>query len=467
MSTILLVGVFLFADEKIPLSAPLKRALYFTSITSSVIASALYPPDSATIVVYAYSFISVAFALRAVELLVIHRPSQLKRLEKVHDDFSSPPVYIWQSLPSALSFARFLYVCDLLLNPRGIGWAHGSKKYLPPLEKLSAKSTPINGNGSKPSEAVEQSENEKFLLREPVQGRLTFLAIEALKLVIAFVVFDAYRTFFGRNYFQLCTNFHSLLNSAKLQKFELQYLGFELCTSPETSERIVRRFLLPPAAWAASYGFIDGIHAAVAIFSVGFLYYISPTLAGDPWMYPAVFGSWRYIFWPRLKGVFFLPFESSHADKTKVLTDKIDIWGKLWHDLCRRALVSSSTALIPKRTPLPVRRALVGVLSFVISGVVHAAGTYAVSKDAHAVLMMMVFFIVLPVFIAAQEAVTTALERILPDWSIIRELIWLLNVAYVIWWGYHTAPWFFDYSMIPESLASIPVPEHWSFWHTA
>ncbi|KAL4961887.1 uncharacterized protein BDV14DRAFT_179493 [Aspergillus stella-maris] len=443
MSTILLVGTFLFADARIPLPPSLKKGLYFTSIASSVIASALYPPSSVTILVYSYAFLSVAFALRAVELLIIHQPSELRRLEKVHDEQNSAAVYIWQPLPQDLSFVRFRFICDLLLNPRGIGWAHGSKKYLPQLEKLKTKSTPVNGIGSRLSKASGDYENEKYVLKE-LQNRSLFLAKEALKLIIAYVVYDTYRTWFGRNYFQLCVNFHSLLNSARLQSFELHCLGFQFSPSPETSERFVRRFLLPPACWTASYGFVDGIRAIAALFSVGLLHLVSPTLSGDPWVYPAVFGSLKYIFWPRLK----------------------DVWGKLWHDLCRRALVSSSIALIPQRTPLYVRRVLVGVLSFVISGIVHAAGTYAVSRDAHAVLMMIFFFIILPFFIAAQEAVNTILERALPDWYITRAVIWIFDVTYVVWWGYFTAPWFFDYSMIPESLASIPVPETWSLWST-
>jgi hypothetical protein len=110
-------------------------------------------------------------------------------------------------------------------------------------------------------------------------------------------------------------------------------------------------------------------------------------------------------------------------------------------------------------------RFFVGVLSFVISGVVHAAGTYAVSKDLHAVLMMMVFFILLPFFVALQEAVSVqVLEQFLPDWYITRILIWAVDVTYVVWWGYHTAPMFFSYSMIPESLASAPLPGSWSLW---
>ncbi|KAL4790333.1 hypothetical protein BDV19DRAFT_336622 [Aspergillus venezuelensis] len=443
MSTILLVGAFLFADTRIPLSRSLKRVLYFTSITSSVIASALYPPSSVTIIVYAYAFLSVAFAPRAVELLIIHQPSELRRLEKVHEERTSAAVYIWQPLPQDLSFVRFRFICDLLLNPRGIGWAHGSKKYLPQLEKLKTKSTPVNGNGSKLSKASGDYENELYVLREP-RNRPLFLAKEALKLIIAYVVYDTYRTWFGRNYFQLCANFHSLLNSARVQSFEHHCLGSQFSPSPETSERFVRRFLLPPACWAASYGFVDGIRAIAALYSVGLLHLVSPTLSGDPWMYPAAFGSLKYIFWPRLK----------------------DVWGKLWHDLCRRALVSSSIALIPQSTSLSVRRTLVGVLSFAISGVVHAAGTYAVSRDAHAALMMIFFFILLPFFIAAQEAVNTILERALPDWYIALAVIWIFDVTYVIWWGYVTAPWFFDYSMIPESLASIPVPESWSLWST-
>ncbi|KAL4993317.1 hypothetical protein BDV10DRAFT_27619 [Aspergillus recurvatus] len=448
MSTILLVGLFLFADEKIPLSLSLKRALYFTTIASSVITSVVYPPNSSlTIVTYANAFLSVAFALRAVELLVVNYPKQLKRLVKIHDDSTSSPVYVWESMPPPLSFSRLLWTCDLLLNPRGIGWAHGSKKYLPELVKTSGKSTTRNGNGlhSKHREDL-VNDGERFILRHPSQSRLSFLAKETIKLVIAYFVFDVYRTWFGRNYPQLCADFQALVNLDSLQHFELNYLGFQLRTSPETSEEFVRRFLLPPVCWVACYGFVDGIRAAIALLAVGGLYLVSPTLAGEPWMYPSIFGSWRYILRPRLK----------------------DIWGKLWHDLCRRALVSTSTVLIPQRTPASLRRVLVGSFSFILSGIVHSAGTYAVIRETHAVVMMMVFFILLPFFIAAQEAVSAhILERFLPASALTRACIWILDAVYIIWWGYHTAPWFFRYSMIPESLISIPVPLRWSFWHSS
>ncbi|KAL2819859.1 hypothetical protein BDW59DRAFT_151214 [Aspergillus cavernicola] len=445
MSTILLVGVFLFADETIPLSPPLKRALYFTTITSSIITSALYPLTSLVIANYANAFLSVAYALRLVELLIINHPRQLKRLEKVHDSSSSSPVYVWKPMPPALSFARLRYVCDLLINPRSIGWAHGSKKYLPRLEKLSVNSTVKAKNGYVSRENGHHQEgNEKFICKEPTE-RLSFLTKEALKLVIAYLVYDTYRIFLGPRYALLCSHFHSLLTSPNLQLFGDQYLGLQLQLSPETSARLVQRFLLPPACWAACYAFVDGIRAAVALFTVGGLYLVSPTLAADPWMYPPVFGSWRYIFWPKLK----------------------DIWGKLWHDLCRRALISTSTALIPRHTPLPLRRILVGFLCFIISGVVHAAGTYTVSRDPHAVLMIISFFILLPLWIAAQEIVSgQVLGRFLPDWQITKVIIWVLDAAYVLWWGYHTAPWFFRYSMIPEALASAPLPERWSFWES-
>ncbi|KAL4878226.1 hypothetical protein BJY04DRAFT_209434 [Aspergillus karnatakaensis] len=444
MLTILLVGAFLFADEAIPLSLIWKRALYLGTITSSVIASAIFPPKTITILVYANAFLSAAFGLRAIELLIVNQPSHLKRLEKVFDGSSSSPIYFWKPMPPALSYERLLYVVDLLINPRGIGWTHGSKKYLPHLKKMHPKSSAKNGNGSHTKQNGQQ-DTEKFILKEPTQNRLNFLGKEALKLVVAYLVYDAYRTVFGRNYGQLCVNFHAFLNSANVQSF-FRHIGIKLQASPETSAKIVRRFLLPPACWAAAYAFVDGIRAALALYAVGGLYIVSPKLAGEPWMYPAIFGPWRYIFWPRLK----------------------DIWGKLWHDLCRRALITSSAALIPRRTPAPLGRVLVGFLSFVISGVVHAAGTYAVTQDPYAVFMIMLFFILLPFFIATQEIVSVQiLERHLPDIFITRTIIWLLDAGYLIWWGYHTAPWFFSYSMIPESLASIPVLDGWSFWESS
>ncbi|KAL2809843.1 hypothetical protein BJX63DRAFT_340400 [Aspergillus granulosus] len=436
MTTILLVGAFLFADEKIPLSPPLKRGFFVTTIISTVIASVLFPLTPLIILNYANAFLSVAYALRAHDLLLTGKPGRLKRLVKVNG--SSPPEYVWQSLPPAMTLGRLVAVVDLLINPRGIGWAHGSRKYLPQLERTNANSQ--NGSHSK-TEKCQQ--NERFVLKETTQTRLSFLAMEAIKLFIAYLIYDAYRVVFGRNYAALCSNFHSFLNAPQLLQFELRYFGHQLRPSPETSAELVRRFLLPPACWAACYAFIDGIRAVFALIDVGVFYLVAPTRASDPWMYPPVFGPWQYIFWPRLK----------------------DIWGKLWHDLCRRTLISSSSALIPRQTPVALGRFLVGFLSFVISGVVHAAGAYAVSKDLHAVLMMMIFFILLPFFIALQEAISVQLlGRLLPDGYITRILIWVVDFTYLFWWGYHTAPWFFSYSMIPESLGSAPVPEWWSFW---
>ncbi|KAI9369158.1 hypothetical protein BJX61DRAFT_520747 [Aspergillus egyptiacus] len=460
MSTILLVGLFLFVDDKIPLSRPLRNALYLTTTTCSVIAAALYPPTSLVILNYANAFLSVSYALRLVELLVINHPGQLRRLVKLRcDGTSTSPKYAWKPMPPALTFTRLLYVYDLLINPRGIGWAHGSRKYLPNLEKLNVKPAAyiqteyskqndrqkgrysrnlyakLNGNRKEDS-------TEIYSLKEP-QSRLSFLAKEATRLSISYMVYDAYGTCFGRHYDLLRINFHSFLNSPNLHQFELNHLGLILQISQEASATFVQRLLLPPACWAACYAFIAGIRAAVALFAVGGLYLVSPRLADDPWMYPPVFGPWQYIFWPKLK----------------------DIWGKLWHDLCRRALITSSTALVPQRTAIPLRRVLIGFLSFVISGVAHSAGTYAVSRDTHAVLMMMVFFFLLPVFITVQEVVSALiLVRILPNGWIARVIIWTLDTVYILWWGYHTAPWFFRYSMIPEALASAPVPEKWSFW---
>jgi hypothetical protein len=295
MTTILLVGTLLFADEKIPLSPSLKRTVYVTAITSSVIASALYPPTSLIILNYANAFLSVAYALRAIELLLVDNPRRLYRLVKVND--SAPAEYVWKPLPPGMTLGRLLSVCDLLLNPRGIGWAHGSKRYLPELKRTNMTSQ--NGFQQK---AEKHQEEERFTLNVATQNRLSFLAKEALKLFIAYLVYDAYCVVFGRNYAALCSNFHSFLNGPHLLQFELQYFGHQLRPSPEASAKLVRRFLLPPACWAACYAFIDGIHAAVALIDVGMLYLVAPTRASDPWMYPPVFGSWRYMFWPRLKG---------------------------------------------------------------------------------------------------------------------------------------------------------------------
>lgn len=136
----------------------------------------------------------------------------------------------------------------------------------------------------------------------------------------------------------------------------------------------------------------------------------------------------------------------------------------MWHDLCRRPFLALSLSLIPDSCPLGLKRLLVVCLSFMVSGVVHAAGTYAVSKDWFAASMMMFFFCVLPACVVVQQIISDQiLPRILPAKSnISRVVIWLVDAAFVAAWGYYTSPWFLNYSRLPEAIESIPMPV--SFW---
>ncbi|PYI07418.1 hypothetical protein BO78DRAFT_460560 [Aspergillus sclerotiicarbonarius CBS 121057] len=396
MLTLPLLVVALFLQVKFPLLPGLRDFLYGLILLSAC-SAVFYPPDSRDFVRYTNAFLSTSLLIRAVELLLVRNLNHVKRLQKV-SYLSSSPLYAWEPISPTLGLKRFLQVCDLVGNPRAIGWSYGSSKYQPPLQKVEA----LDGANGKVCRAV-----------------------------VAYVLIDSYQAAIGRNYPSVCEGVEAFLTGV---------LGIQ--ASPATSETVMQLCILPTVSWMISYAFVDGTHAAGGVFLVGILRILSPQIAGDPWMYPPVFGAMRHMFTFSLR----------------------DIWGKMWHDLCRRPFLALSLALIPESCPVGLKRFLVVCISFAVSGIVHSAGTYAVSKDWFAVGMMMFFFCSLPFCIAVQQIISEQiLPRTLPrNSSVSRIVIWLFDAAFIMAWGYYTSPWYLKYSKLPEAMASIPLP--FSLW---
>ncbi|GLB04410.1 hypothetical protein AtubIFM57258_010376 [Aspergillus tubingensis] len=409
----------LFLHVKFPLLPGLRDTLYGIIVLSACCAI-FYPPDTRDFIRYTNAFLSTSFVIRAVELLLVHDLSHLKCLQRV-SYLSSSPVYTWEPISPTLGWKRFVQICDLIISPRAVGWSYGSPKYQPPVRKLEAVPDGANGCVPKREDIVLVADDDRF----------SFLRGKIVRALVAYFIIDSYQSAIGRNYSSV-SNF--------VETFLTNVLNIQ--ASPATTEGVIRLFILPPVHWMASYAFVDGIHAATGVISVGVLRIISPQLAAEPWMYPPVFGAIRYMFTFSLR----------------------DIWGKMWHDLCRRPFLALSLSLIPDSWPLGLKRLLVVCLSFMVSGVVHAAGTYAVSKDWFAASMMMFFFCVLPACVVVQQIISDQiLPRVLPAKSnISRVVIWLVDAAFVAAWGYYTSPWFLNYSRLPEAIESIPMPV--SFW---
>ncbi|RAL01467.1 wax synthase family protein [Aspergillus ibericus CBS 121593] len=418
MLTLPLLVVALFLQVKFPLLPGLRDFLYGLILLSAC-SAIFYPPDSRDFIRYTNAFLSTSLLIRAVELLVIRNLSHVKRLQKV-SYLSSSPLYAWEPLSPTLGLKRFRQVCDLAINPRAIGWSYGSPKYQPPLRKVEA---PDGANGCIP-------EYQNIAL---VAGgdRFSFLSSKVCRAVVAYVLIDSYQAAIGRNYPSACEGVAAFLTGV---------LGIQATSA--TSEMVMQLCILPTVSWMISYAFVDGTHALGGVFSVGILRILSPQIAGEPWMYPPVFGAMRYMFTFSLR----------------------DIWGKMWHDLCRRPFLALSLALIPETCPVVLKRFLVVCISFAVSGIVHSAGTYAVSKDWFAVGMMMFFFCSLPFFIAVQQIISEQLlPRTLPrNSSVSRCVIWLFDAAFIMAWGHYTSPWYLKYSKLPEAMASIPLP--FSLW---
>ncbi|KAF9889522.1 hypothetical protein FE257_007232 [Aspergillus nanangensis] len=204
---------------------------------------------------------------------------------------------------------------------------------------------------------------------------------------------------------------------------------------------LVREYLVGPLCWLAAYSFIDGLHALIALVDVGVLRIVWPHAASEPWMYPPLFRSGLYMLTCRLR----------------------DIWGKMWHDLCRRPLLAvSSLILTPTKHSSVLHKLAVLVLSFVVSGSVHAAGAYAVSQDVIAASMMMVFFLVMALCIALQQLVEVAVASVISARYVRGVVTWCADAVVLLAWAYYTCPWFIAWSMMPEAIVSISMP--FSLW---
>ncbi|PYH44779.1 wax synthase family protein [Aspergillus saccharolyticus JOP 1030-1] len=416
MFTLPLLVVTLFLQVKFHLRPGLKYALYASLIISALHAIFIPLKGLGDFVTYTNAFMSVSFIIRAVELLLLQNLDELMHLEKV-SQVSSSILYSWEPVHKSLGYRRFLQVCNLIANPRAIGWNHGSTKYLPPLR-------PVEGEAG--GEHCFPEHQNMVLIADG--DRRSFLLAHIWTVVMAYLTMDTYQAAFARNYTQICNSVDGFLNKV---------MG--LSVSPATSEMMVRRYLLSPGCWIASYAFVDGIHSAIGVFSVGILRVFGAKYAGEPWMYPPVFGSVRHLLAFNLR----------------------DIWGKMWHDLCRNPFLTlSRAAIIPlKSIPVGTQRFLVICLTFFVSGVVHVAGTYAVSQDVCAVGMMMTFFCILPLCIAAQHLLSDRLlPLVLPHNELAQFVIWLVNMAFVTGWGHTTSPWFLDHSKLPEAIGSVPLP---------
>ncbi|KAM5477083.1 hypothetical protein MauCBS54593_000354 [Microsporum audouinii] len=158
----------------------------------------------------------------------------------------------------------------------------------------------------------------------------------------------------------------------------------------------------------ALFGFTDGLHALTALVGVGLL-------DGEEWMYPTLFGKLEHFKRMRIK----------------------DLWGRVWHDLFRNGLLSLGQAVVPNGP---------GVLlvCFILSGLLHAAGSYSASLDTEATMWVLLFFCVQPVGVVLQEYIAFSVTSVAgelkahPAVQKIRQtLVFTAGVIFI----YNTFPW--------------------------
>lgn len=281
MLTVFLLAIALFFRD-----TPLANSSYVRcSLALAILCSATYavvspPPFFSAFFKYTNAFLSGAYVIRAVELLLVYDFPHLKRLGRVTASSSAgPPKYVWKSLPTALGAGRLLWICDLLVNPRAIGWSYGPVRYLPPLRDHRQSKTAFDDVNAT---AVDQDAED---------SPATFSQRQFRRILFGYVILDAYQSTFGRNYFALCETLAAAATAA-----------WGTPVSTEASEIFVRSYVFGPVCWLTSYAFVDGVHALFGLVGVGVLGGISPNLSAEPWMYPPLFGPVQSLLTFRLRG---------------------------------------------------------------------------------------------------------------------------------------------------------------------
>ncbi|GAB7347832.1 hypothetical protein MBLNU459_g5368t1 [Dothideomycetes sp. NU459] len=308
----------------------------------------------------------------------------------------------WQSYPSAPFLERLDWVSDIFCNFRGMGW-NWRLATLPPPPKHVQEELRSN-DGDSPSDSnthvsrssgVRRYHTTASLLRENLRVLIrNYIILDVLKTL---VVHDPY--FWTGSYTR-----------------PPAYLPLALQSSPAAAK--CARLLI---SLAAVYTALQTVFALGPLFFVGLLGPGVLGARGEPWMYPDSFGSFRVVFDKGLAGW----------------------WGAWWHQTFRHAFECAgacATRRLGWEQRSPRAKALQLVVAFVLSGCLHACGSYTQLGDTSPVAGPFLFFVLQIFGIGAQmlwrEGMRrTGLRDVCPWW-----LGWMANFAYTHVWFYYTAP---------------------------
>jgi hypothetical protein len=381
---------------------------------------------------YMIGLMSVVHVVRSVELLIASDPLSMKRLRK-----AGLYCYYWEPLPPPYSFRRLLWIIDNVSNLRGIGWSHGSARYLPP-----------------PSQIIEENSVSRPLKPTATWGpnRQSFLWTQVRRLVVAYLWFDFYHTMFvhenGRHMERLIDTTGKRMLGAYL--------------APATNQNIYN-WLGRIARIISAQFFLDAAHAITALIAVGIITDTWLGTAGEPWAYPTLFGGFR-LSTPNLKGRDFLASKGGYQDLAEPWLSEIllDFWANWWHDVLRRPFWTVAQWLVPHARSSA--RHIWAV--FAMTGAAHAAASYNASRCALPAARVFVAYCLQPV--------ATIYQKPIVQWFSSKRFVVPMARPIVLWagegllsivWLLCILPWQLDDPGQEAFFASMRPP--YSVWHAS
>ncbi|KAL4864888.1 hypothetical protein BDV12DRAFT_200702 [Aspergillus spectabilis] len=340
---------------------------------------------------YITGFFAAWYIIWSANLLLVKDLRKLKRIAKQLQ--SSPTVYVWQSLPSSHGRARFLWAVDLTLNFRAIGWNFSCVQVChPPITETQLHTD------------LDPSAADKGRPGNLEIGRTAFLQKQVRRLAVSGMWLAGYPVIRGALRFTFIT--------AAIPVYAANRGTGSLADLLSVATTL--------------YMFMDGAQAVVSLVAV-------ELLSDEIWRYPPLFGPVETLLSGRLQ----------------------DVWGKFWHGLLKEGLQATAKASVPWRQPRVLWSLTRIWMCFILTGAVHAAASYTVSREPLPSLCAGVFYCLQPVGIAIQMAITGAMRTAMPKSALSPEAQTVVNYAVGLLWMRYCFPWVTDDPALRQAIGAI------------
>ncbi|KEQ89539.1 hypothetical protein D6D02_03342 [Aureobasidium pullulans] len=310
----------------------------------------------------------------------------------------------WQAYPAGPFVERLDWVADIFSNFRGMGWNWRISGLPSPPLWVQAQ---ISGNSGTPP--PEEDEKKTQISRTGVRryhDNSSLLKANLWLVCRDVIILDVLKTLISHDAYFWDGNVSAWPN----------YLPAYLHAFPV----IVRsaRLLI---SLSAVYIALQAIFALGPLFFVGMIGPRYIGARGEAWMYPDSFGSFDNVLDKGLAGW----------------------WGGWWHQSFRYAFEAPATKLMELaqvKPKSPTGKFISLTIAFVLSGALHACGSYTQMGHTYPLSGPFLFFISQIGGISAQLAINSLLQQIGVVQRCPRWLQRTANFIYVHVWFYYTAP---------------------------